>query len=171
MFVADQSTFATNAINIILDNTLMISVGLDTNISSVCNMYLAAYPSLMTEITMTNIIATTTNPNYVAKQATFGADNSGKWFYTRCGYDLDYKNFYTMLTVEDVASPIVQSNTNIPNHSYYDSQALDFNFQYYWNTSMTLSINNAKAVTKAVYLRNIQLFSEFIPSSSRVNYL
>lgn len=174
MFIDNQANLGDNLINIVLEGSLMISIGYDNYISTICNMYTAYNPNITKITSMTTLKTYLTNPNYVNKQVTFSPNNqSKKWFNVRCGYNLDNKYFYTMMTVKDNTAPVVQQMNSVHNPRYYDGIDLDFHFRYFWKPNMNININNSSSagITTAIYMRNLQLFSELIPKSSGINYL
>lgn len=171
MFVENETSFGDNLINITMEGRLMISVGMNTHISSICNMHMGRYHELTTITSMAAMTPYLSGSNFVNKQTEFTADPSGKWFHVRCGYSLDKQYLYNMMTVKDNATPVVQEDNSVHDARYYDAMSLDFQFLYFWGSTTSLSITNAKSITKAVYLKHMQIFSEIIPKVSGVNYL
>lgn len=174
MFVSNETNLGDNLINIILEGSMMISVGLDTNISAICNMNIGVYTSLMSVTSMTTMKTYVANNNYVNRQAKFTTAQNGKWIHIRCGYNLENEYLYTLMTADDNNNPIVTDTPSIHNQNYYDGQSLDYQFQYFYTgtpNQTNFYIKNASAVTTTqVYMKNIQIFSDMIPKSSGVNY-
>lgn len=173
MFINDQSTFGDNVINIIFENMMQISIGVDTNIATFCSVYTELFPGLATTVTMSALksnFLTSANPNAVNSLVKFTADKSGQWFYTRCGFSLDNAEFYNMITETNQTTMIEDNSVTLPLANIYDGQTTDFRYRIY-PANMNLYIKNAKTVTSNVYLRNLQLFSTYIPRTSGVHYL
>jgi len=177
LFVEDQSVIGTNLLNVVLVDNMVISVGLDTNISSICNIYVAQNPSIATQTSITNLkaLVTSLGVNTVSTTATFGADNSNKWVYTRCAYSYDYGSMYS--SVSHTASPVpVVVSKDITFETRWKDVALDRHFRkYYWNTADLMQIKLTGMSTfstgKSTFMKNLYVFKDMLPSTLNIQYL
>lgn len=177
MFIENGSNSGDNLLNIIVSDTMMISMAYDTQISNICNINILQNPSITTKLLLTelNTEMTSLGGNNLSVKAKFDVDKSKIWFYTRCAFSYDFGTFYSKLQIKsDSFGEATDPSMKFP--SYWNGIELDNHFRkFYFNSgdTRTLKFNNIQnfSNSKSVFIRNLYFFKDYIPKSMNIQYL
>lgn len=187
IYISNEKEIGDHLININLSKIMTVSIGYDTHISTVCNLFTNSYqnisrknsknsPKINDVKTMSEMKNLVNNSNYVNKQTTFNSDMSSKWLHVRCAYSSDAQYFYNMIQYNNNSENILLlDDTKLTNNKYYDKREIDLPSRYFFDRdTSSLTIENANTLTTEniqIYLRNLNIFTEFVSKSSKPQYL
>ena len=176
MFVEDQ-TAITGLINVILAEHMVISIGLDTNIANICNIYVAQNPSIATQTSASNLktLITSLGANTISATAKFAEDKSKKWFHVSCAFSFDFGSMYARVSHDSSPVPVI-TTTPITFETRWKDTALDNHFRkYFWNTSdlfqLKLKGMSGFSGTKSVFMKYVNVYKDMLPSNIGIHYL
>ena len=156
---------------------MVISIGLDTNITSICNIYLVHNPIIATQTSLTALksLILSLGVNTISTTATFLTSKSSKWVYTRCAYSFDFGSMYTFVSHGKIEAPVVDTK-DITFETGWKDSPLDVHFKKFkWNNAtdaLKLSILGTSTFTpgKSTFLKNIYLFKDMLPVDLKIQY-
>jgi hypothetical protein len=113
--------------------------------------------------------AITNAPKAATAKATFGADMIKKWIYYRCAYSYENKELYSY--VRYTGAPIVTTSTTKPEVFFNMDIIGRFDTLYRDNDTYTITFKYANTLGASVFIKNFMVFSDYIISKSRYEYL
>lgn len=140
------------------------------------------YPVFSSTTTYSGLTQLIKNPNYKhfliqTKFNDASIDSSislnMQWFYLRCGYSIDGKAFFNYLSYKSL-NKVIEKVTNIDsfkNPYVYDGIELDNQFRFFVKDQMHLIIQNANIFSTPIFIRNLHIYTQFIPTFVKMQYL
>jgi hypothetical protein len=169
--ISKMSSSTNNIINISVSQYLVMTLhsSSSSNIDVYCTVNFKIYNTLDTATTLSslnNLIST----NNIQTSKSTASNVSNRWFYARCAMSFDHALTYSMNKIDDNAPTVVSNSLNKEN--LYSGLTNDIYFRTYYRVgdTLTLKVNNANLVGSSVFLKNLYLFREFIPSSNYFHY-
>jgi hypothetical protein len=184
MFGKNMASMGGNFQHIKLDGIMMVAFSENTGtFTSVCTLYTRFSEYFQNLYSITQLTAKTSpfDPNFSMIENSTTDSFNNKWHYQRCTFSLKANYFNHMLTTYDqtwnTVKYYIKDIPTFKKPAYYENYYMDnvwLNYSTASNTSTNtvLKIGPSGSISSySIYLKNLMIFTEMIPNSSKIHYL
>lgn len=190
----------TEMIKIQLEGVMSLAIGKSSRSTptAICTIYTGFYPeldfiddfSLLDKVIWDSAYdtvipegcyGTTSCPvNYMGAKIVYGLDSDNpninidnKWSFVRCAYSTDNKKMYVMHSEDSLENREVTQKSLIQYQTYYSGEESEIPWRYFYiNDTMFLNVSIPAGFSNAnaVYLKNLQILTDYMPPDSGYQY-
>ncbi len=176
-FIEDNSIFGDKTFSVSFEKRVKIWVG--SKIANKIGVWCIPLPDFYQNInnitgrklsditTKTQLEAQKADTNKNVLFSELGENKDGLWFNVRCTYSINAKKNYLALHQKD-SSAIIYDEQTMKLHNYINNEEIDYPFRDF--SSNSIVIDNGGNSSKAIFLKGITAFIDYIPKAALYEY-
>ena len=139
-------------------------------ISGFCTSGLEYYTTLSTITSKAALEIQLLDTDKNIKKTSFSASVDKNWFHVKCSYSIDVKKQYIAMHSKNLADVKINADEIIKNHNYIKNFEIDFPFRFF-TAGPTVKIKyNSNLTSTNILIKNLVIFSDYIPSTINYEY-